>query len=57
MFVPRGGFLLPSSRVPGGRGWFWVKLIPALLHNANIGIYDPYYICDPSGYDLCHSEN
>ena len=25
---PGGGFLLPSSRVPGG--WFWMKLIPAL---------------------------
>ena len=23
---PGGGFLLPSSRVPGG--WFWMKLVP-----------------------------
>ena len=28
MIVPGGGFLLPSSRVPGG--WLWMKLIPAL---------------------------
>ena len=27
-----GGFLLPSSRVPG-RGWFWMKLIRALLEH------------------------
>ena len=27
MIVQRGGFLLPSSGVPGG--WFWMKLIPA----------------------------
>ena len=27
MFLPGGGFLLPSSHVP--RGWFWMKLIPA----------------------------
>ena len=25
---PRGGFLLSSSRVPGG--WLWMQLIPAL---------------------------
>ena len=25
---PGGGFLLPSSRVPG-EGWLWMKLIPA----------------------------
>ena len=33
IIVPGGGFLLPSSRVPGvcpGGGWFWMKLIPAL---------------------------
>ena len=34
MIVPGGGFLLASSRVPGvrlgGRGWLWMKLIPAL---------------------------
>ena len=28
MIVSGGGFLLPSSRVPGG--WLWMKLIPAL---------------------------
>ena len=28
---PGGGFLLPSSRVPGG--WLWIKLIPALRKN------------------------
>ena len=35
MIVPGGGFLLPSSCVlgvcPRGRGWFWMKLIPALF--------------------------
>ena len=34
IIVPGGGFLLPSSRVPGvcpGGGWFWMKLIPALF--------------------------
>ena len=34
IIVPGGGFLLPSSRVPGvcpGGGWFWMKLIPALV--------------------------
>ena len=34
IIVPGGGFLLPSSRVPGGGGWFWMKLIPALLLRA-----------------------
>ena len=29
MIVPGRGFLLPSSRVPGEGGWFWMKLIPA----------------------------
>ena len=36
IIVPGGGFLLPSSRVPGvcpGGGWFWMKLIPALRDN------------------------
>ena len=31
MIVPGRGFLPPSSRVPGGGGWFWMKLIPTLL--------------------------
>ena len=34
MIVPGGGFLPPSSRVPGvcpPRGWFWMKLITALM--------------------------
>ena len=38
IIVPGGGFLLPSSRVPGvcpGGGWFWMKLIPALFGNCN----------------------
>ena len=31
MIVPGGGFLLPSSCVPGicPGGWLWMKLIPA----------------------------
>ena len=40
MIVPERGFLLPSSRVPGG-GWFWMKLIPALRTSAgDIQLYE-----------------
>ena len=36
MIVPGGGFLLPSSRVPGGGGWLWMKLVPAFYENDSI---------------------
>ena len=35
-YCPGGGFLLPSSHVPGVvpvDGWFWMKLILALYSN------------------------
>ena len=35
---PGEGFLLPSSRVPGGcpgEGWLWMKLIPALTNESD----------------------
>ena len=34
MIVPGGGFLLPSSCVPGE--WFWNELIPALEGNEKL---------------------
>ena len=52
MIVPGGGFLFPSSRVPGG--WFWMKLIPALVGVTKNGKDTPEHSCR---YELMDREN
>ena len=54
IIVPGGGFLLPSSRVPGvcpGGGWFWMKLIPALYMPSD-SLYGSKYKYIPAGIDV-----